>query len=104
MTPKSFNAPAIKALVTCSPEVNRTSSSLLLNFFDIPFEYSIKLFVVPAIADTTTINLLPLSCSFLTILAACRILLIDPTEVPPNFNTFFAIVKFYYKIIKFKLS
>ena len=74
------------------------------DFFDIDLECSTKLLVVPAMADTTTISLLPLSCSFLIIFAACKILFIEPTDVPPNFNTFFAILRFYYKIIKLKLS
>ena len=34
-TPSSFNAPASKALEACSPEANKTSSSLLLNLLDI---------------------------------------------------------------------
>ena len=51
-------------------------------------------FVWPDIAETTAITSLPASNSLLIILATWRILSIVPTEVPPNFNTFFAIVRF----------
>ena len=39
----------------------------------------------------TAITLFFSECSFLIILATCRILSIVPTDVPPNFNTFLTI-------------
>ena len=38
LTPISFRAPHNKAELTCSPEVNTTSSSLLIKFFEIAFD------------------------------------------------------------------
>ena len=92
-TPSSLRAPASKALAACSPEANKTSSSLLLKFFDICLEFLINSLVLPAIADTTAIISHPDLCSFSIILATCNILSIEPTDVPPNFKTFFVIFR-----------
>ena len=94
LIPISFKAPEIKALETCSPVESKTSSSLLVKLFETNFDSDINSFVFPAIAETTTIILLPISDSFLMIFAACFILSIEPTDVPPNFKTFFFIIKF----------
>ena len=49
--------------------------------------------VVSAMASKTNeLISLPKSDSFLMIFAACKILSIEPTDVPPNFKTFFFII------------
>ena len=94
LIPSLIRAPANKALVTCSPEAKSTSSSLLSKSSEIILDCYKSSFVLPDIAETTAITSLPASYSFFIMFATCRILSIVPTEVPPNFNTFFAIIRF----------
>ena len=68
---------------------NIMSSSLLVKLLETDFDNDINSFVFPDMAETTTIILFPRSDSFLMIFAACIILSIEPSEVPPNFSTFF---------------
>ena len=51
-----INAPAKRADVTCSPEDKRTSSSLLSKLSQIFLDKFNNSFVLPDIADTTTIS------------------------------------------------
>ena len=76
----------IRPAVICSPD-ETTRSYSLSSLKSILFTWSIKLFVVPDIADTTTTMLLFLSYSDLTIFAADSINFVVATEVPPNFKT-----------------
>ena len=93
LIPKLFNAPASKAEVTCSPDANKTSNSLLLKFLLICSECFINSLVFPAIAETTAIILSPFKNFFFKIFATDIIFSTLPTEVPPNLTTIFAIFK-----------
>ena len=64
-----------------------------IEFSKFSFESLISSLVFPAIAETTAITWLPNDRSFLIMLATCWILSIEPTDVPPNFNTFLIIFR-----------
>ena len=93
--PLETSAPANNEIDSCSPVDNKTSNSLASKFSEIFLDLLIKLLVIPDIADKTIISLWPFLYSLEIISATRLIRSIEPTEVPPNFNTFFVIVVFY---------
>ncbi len=73
--------------------IGQDEMKLSLIFFD----FFTKSFVIPLMADETTITLYLFLTWPIIILATFLILSIVPTEVPPNFNTTIFIDKIFYK-------
>jgi hypothetical protein len=80
-----------KEALTCSPVETNASNSLLLGSFPKDLAKSIRRFVSPLIAETTTTGEAS-SHAVLIKSATADILSVDPTEVPPNFNTIVSII------------
>ncbi len=92
LSPLDLSIMAIKAAVVCSPVASSTSSSLSSGFSDACLARLIRLFVTPAIAESTTTIRSPFSWAFCTRSATVEILSRSATDVPPNFCTRKAIV------------
>ena len=80
-----------KEALTCSPVETNASNSLLLGSVPKDLAKSIKRFVSPLIAETTTTGEASLHAVLIKS-ATADILSVDPTDVPPNFNTIVSIV------------
>ena len=68
---------------------------LLIKLFEISFDFFTKSFVTPLIAEVTTITLYFFLIKVI-IFATFLILSVEPTDVPPNFNTTIFIDQFFY--------
>ena len=87
LKPLWFNLPAIKEHATCSPDDTKTSYSESMKLLLICFDFLIKSFVTPLIAEETTITLFFFFLCSMIISVTFLIFSIVPTDVPPNFNT-----------------
>ena len=96
--PLWINLPAIKEQAICSPDDTNESYSDSEKFELIFFDFDIRSFVTPLIADDTTITWYFFLLYSVIILATFLIFSIVPTDVPPNFNTTIFMIKFFSKI------
>ena len=78
--------------LTISPVETSASNSLLFGSEPKDLAKSIRRFVSPLMAETTTTGDAS-SVADLIKFATAVILSVDPTEVPPNFNTIVSIIK-----------
>ena len=82
---------ATRDALTFSPVEIRASNSRLFGSEPKDSANSIKRLVSPAIAETTTTGKASLDACWIN-LATAEILSVEPTEVPPNFNTMVSIL------------
>ena len=80
-----------KEALTCSPVETSASNSLLFGSVPKDLAKSINRFVSQLIAETTTTGDASLHAVFIKS-ATADILSVEPTEVPPNFNTIVSII------------
>ena len=78
--------------LTISPVETSASNSLLFGSVPKDLAKSISRFVSPLIADTTTTGDASSEANLIKF-ATAFILSVEPTEVPPNFNTIVSIIK-----------
>ena len=85
--PISPSTIAINPAVTCSPDATTASYSRASWSLPASLTQPTSSFVLPDMAETTTVTWLPASTSRLTCRAAWRMRGTSATDVPPNFIT-----------------